>query len=411
MRVRLYIATSIWAVYGLLTLSVPRTANAAEWSAQPSVRLGWEHDDNPRLTTQSHESVSGSIISPKLDLSVSSDIWQVMGSMQALQKRYSGESDLDRDDRYYNLITSYKSERSTWQLAGSKAQASVIASEQISPDTGSVDVQKKYDLHSINPSWLWAVNELTQLQLAYSSSNLSYVNGENAGFHDYATRSVSAQLTNQFDPADQIFFSTGYSIFDVPATTLESRSATYQAGVTRTFSETMNGTLSAGMRKSNTEQNGPVCSLSLLSLCLQTVTVAQSVKKTSSVYNANIEKKYETTSFNLAVSRAFNPSGLGDEVQADTQIATLNKRFTSRLTGTFSAGNYTYKSVTGNLPGVDRRLYTIQPELRWMWTQELSMVFGYQYVHVKQVDEDKPATSNLVYWSLRYQWPKKNFFD
>lgn len=409
MRVRLYIATSIWAVYALLTLSTPRSADAAEWSAQPSMRVGREYDDNSQLTLQSHNSVTGSMISPRLDLGVSSDIWQVTGSAEVVQKRYSGETGLDRDDRFYNLLTSYKTERSTWQLAGSLSKSSTIASEQITPETGLVQVQKAYDTRSINPSWTWAMNELTQLQLAYSFNSVSYVDGQSVGLSDYSSRTISTQLSNQFDPRDQIFFSAGYSIFDVPATTLESKSASYQAGITRTFSETTRGTLSAGSRKTSDEQVGLVCTVFFGPFCLQTANQTLSNRGSSSIYNGSLEKLYETTQLKVSFNRAFNPSGVGGVVQTDSQNVTLSRQFTSELTGDFSVSNYQSRTETGNLAGVDGHLYIIEPGLHWTWMQEWSADLTYQYRHLKRADENAPVSSNATYLTVRYAWPKMNF--
>lgn len=407
MRARFYlVVTLFWIGCVLLIMVIPRSSNAAEWSTQPSVRVGWEHNTNPTLTAQPHQSVSGSMVSPELDLGMNTGIWQVTGSAVALQKRYSGESGQDRDDRYYNLMTSYKTERSTWQVAGSASKSSTVADERISADTGVVEVQKIYDSRSINPSWTWAMNELTQLQLAYSFNSISYVDGRSAGLSDYTTRGISAQLTNWFDAKDQVFFSAGYSIFNVPSTTFESKSATYQAGVTRVFSETLRGTISAGARKSSSNQDVVVCSLFFGPFCLQTANATQFSKQSSSVFNGSLDKQYEVTRLSLTVNRSFDPSGLGGEVRTDSQNIVLSRRFTSRLSGNLSAGYYTYKSETGDLGGIDRRYYAFAPFLLWAWTNELSVNLRYDYRHIKRAAEDQPVASNVAFLTLGYQWPK-----
>lgn len=407
MRARFYfIATLFWVGYVMLIVSTPRSANAAEWSVQPSVRVSQEHNDNPRLVIQPHNSVTGSMIAPKLDLAASSNIWQMTGSVEAVQKRFSGESDLDRDDRFYNLGASYATERSTWQLTGSSTKTSIFADELVNRDIGAVQVQKVVDTHSVNPSWTWAVNELTQLQLAYSFNNVSYVDGQNAGLYNYTTRTISAQLSKQLDPKNQVFVVARYSIFNVPTATLQSKSATYQAGITRAFSETMSGTLVAGTRKTSDEQNVLVCTLFFGPFCLQTTNETQFTKRSSSLFNGSLDKKYETTRLKITLSRAFDPSGLGGQVRTDSQEIRLDKQFTPRFTSYFSAGNYQYKSEIGNLPTVDRHLYNFQPGLRWIWTQELTADLSFRYWHIKRAVEDQPTASRSVYLILKYEWPE-----
>lgn len=390
-------------------LSAPRLAKAAEWAAEPSLRTGLEYNDNPQLTTQPHDSVHGYSISPKLNLSVSSEIWQVAGGMAFARKRYPGNSNLDRDDQRYSLATSYRTERSSWELTGSRSETSTIAEEQTVPNTGLVEVPVIYDSHRISPLWTWSMSELTQLQLAYSVSDFSYVNGESSGLYDYSARTATAQLSSHLDFKDRFFFIVGYSSFNVPATTFNSQSANYQAGITRGFSRTMKGTLIAGVRKTSDEQDVTVCTLSFGSLCLQTERVTQSSDQTSSVYSGNLEKKYETLQLNLSASRSYDPSGSGTIVLTDTQNASLTKRFTSRLRGEISASNYNISPQTVDIAGVKRHFYSFETDLFWHWTRELGVSFHYRYSHVRRETQDQAAESNAVYLSIGYQWPKMAF--
>jgi len=387
-------------------LATPLFGNAAEWAARPSLRAGLEYNDNPQLTTQPHDSVHGYNISPKLDLSVNSEIWQVSGAMEAARIRYPGHSNLDRDDQHYNLATAYNTERSTWSLTAARSETSTIAEEQAAPNTGLVEVPVIYDSYNIGPSWTWSMTELTQLQLAYSLNDFSYVNGQSSGLHDYSTRTTSAQLSSQIDFKDLVFFAVGYSIFNVPSTSFETKSTNYQAGITRKFSRTMKGTLNAGVRKTSDEQGVVVCTLFYGPSCLQMGTVTQSSDQTSSVYSANLEKEYATVHLDLSVNRSYDPSGLGTEVLTDSQTASLTKRFSTRLRGNVSAGNYNFNPQTGDVTSIKRHFYSFSTGLFWMWTRELSVDFRYQNSHVKRAAEDQPAESNAVYLTLRYQWHK-----
>ena len=410
MRVRCNLITALfWTVLGLLLLSTSPVSKAAEWAARPSIRTGLEYNDNPQLTIQPHDSVHGYTIAPKLDLSVNSEIWQIMGSMEASRKRYPGNDNLNRDDQVYGLTTSYRTERSTWRLEGSRSESSTIAEEQITPDTGLVEVPRKYDSHNVSPSWTWAMTELTQLQLAYSLGAVSYVNGQSIGLYDYSTRTVSAQLTNHFDFKDQVFISAGYSIFNVPATSFESKSAVFQGGVTRSFSKTMRGSLSAGSRKTSNEQNAVVCTLYFGPSCIQTGEATQSSRQTSSVFNASLEKKFETARLDLNASRAFNPSGSGVEVVTDSQSVMLSKSFTALLTGNLAANNYNFSPQPDNGSDIKRHYYSFSSGLSWAWTRELDVSCRYKYGHIKRAAEDQDTSSNAIYLTLGYRWHKMVF--
>lgn len=399
-------------ICALIGMSTLRPVNAAEWSTQPSVRLAREYNDNLQLTLQPHDSVLGTTVAPKLDFGAASDIWQVTGGAEAVQRRYSGESGLDADDRYYSLATLYRTERSTWQLNGTSSQSSVLSQEQISPDTGAVQVQEVYNSYTISPSWTWAVNELTQLELAYSLNSVSYVNGESVGLFDFSERDASVKLTNQFNPTEQIFFSAGYSIFNVPATTFESKSASYQGGIIRTFSETMQGSLWVGWRNTSSEQTVQLCTLPnpfypfFGPPCLQTTQQTSSSRDSSSTYSGSLDKQFQTTHLVASLSRQFQPSALGGQVRTDLQSVALSRPFSEILTGSFSVANYQYRSETGNIPGIDRNYYVIQPGLRWQWLQEWSADLNYRYQHIRRFDEDSPVSSRAASLTLSYVWPK-----
>lgn len=410
-----FIVTFFSAVCALITMSTLRPVNAAEWSMLPSMRLSREYNDNVQLTVQPHNSVIGTMFAPKVDFGVASDIWQVTAGAEAVQKRYSGGSNLDTDNQFYNAGTLYRTERSTWQLNGTLSKSSVLTDERISPDIGVVEVQKIYNAHSISPSWTWAVNELTQLQLAYSFNNVSYVDGQSAGLYDYAERDASVKLLSQLHPNDQIFFSAGYSVFNVPTTTFESKSTSYQVGITRAFSETFRGTLSAGRRNTAAEQTVPTCTLLnpfypfFGPLCLQTAQQTMFSRDSSSIFNGTLEKQTETTSLVVTLSRGFDPSALGGQVRTDSQSVALSRSFGAIMAGSFSVGNYQYRSETGNVHGIDRDYYVVQSGLRWQWEQKWSVDLNYQYRHIRRFEENRPALSRSTSLTLRYMWPRMSF--
>jgi hypothetical protein len=256
------------------------------------------------------------------------------------------------------------------------------------------------------------MNELTQLQLVYSLSNISYVNGIGIGLYDYSTRSISASLTRSLDPQNKLFFSAGYSIFNVPATSLTSKSATYQAGLTRIFSETSRGTVSAGMRTTSAEQDGFQFAPRFCITCppdfLEIVRVPATIhsESTDVVFNGSFEKQFENNSFSISASRSLDPSGTGGQVQNDSLGLALNRSFTSKFSGGLSINNNTVSTEFGNVSISGYRLYQIASNLSWQWTPEWNIDASYRYTHVRRVSEANPVASNAVYLALRYQWQK-----
>lgn len=397
-------AISIACIF--LIVAFQEVSNAAEWSASPSINLREDYDTNVLLTTLPHNSVASTSMVPRLDFGVASDIWQVSGVAELSRRRFPGHPELDSSAENLNLVSSYKTERSAWQLNAGSSRQSYLASQQINPNIGLFSANRDSDTKSINPSWTWSMTELTLLQLAYSQSDVSYVNGESIGLHDYRSSAVNVTLSHQLDVYTQIFFAPAYSIFRVPTTTFESKSNSYQLGATRTFSETMRGTFSAGRRNTSSEQEILICTLIFGPSCLQTAQEKSFSRDSSSLLSASLDKQFETVQLSAAASRSFDAVATGQQVRNDSVSLTLGKQLTSKLTGSLAVRANKFSAETGEVSGIDRKIYQVAPALRWQWTPELNLETSYTYTHLKLLSPANVATSNAAYLTLTYQWPK-----
>ncbi|MHB8697590.1 MAG: hypothetical protein ACYC9J_06050 [Sulfuricaulis sp.] len=253
------------------------------------------------------------------------------------------------------------------------------------------------------------MTESTQLQLTYSHSNNSYSNAGSSGLFDYSTSTASASLSNQFDVYTKIFLQPSYSIYRVPATTYESKTKSYQVGITRTFTETTNATFSVGEDRTLIQQEVPTCLLSIAGLpCLIPGPLAPTSNNSSSlIYNASLNKHFEMVLLTVSASRSLQPSAIGQLERSDSLSFDLSRPFTEKLTGSLVASGYKVTANAGSTSTLDnRRSYQIQPNLNWQWTPECNIVMGYTYTHLQYAAVTVPVTDNAVYLTLTYQWPK-----
>lgn len=393
----------------LMWLSFPSPGEAAEWSAEPSIRAGGEYNDNLRLTIQPHDTVKGTEISPKLGLSARSDIWQMGVGAELIHKRYSGDSELDRDDKLFNFSSSYKTERSQWGLGGTKSKSSILADRQIDVNTGLIQVQRDQDARSISPSWSWMMTELTQLKLSYAVSDVSYTNGESLGLYDYRSQAIASRITREFSQQNSGLIDVGYSFFRVPKTGVESRNTSVQAGFIRIFSEDSSGSLTAGLRQTATFVPGglPTYAYDKNGAIFQTgVSTSQHADSTSSVYNASLEQLMNNVRVSITLRRALDPGSNGNQAKTDYFGLNLERPLSARFTAYLSAYAYKVSTITSTISGTDRKLYQVEPRVRWKWTPELSVDTTYRFTHLKRASEDSAAEANAVYLTLVYQWQK-----
>ena len=393
-----------------VALSIPIACKAAEWTAEPSATLRHEYNDNIGLTTQPHNSVNGNVITPRLDLGVHTKAWQITGSAEASRRRYSGESGLDRDDNAFRLSSAYQTERNTWVLDATSTRDSPLANEQTSSDTGAVQTLKIRETHGFSPSWTRMLTERIKLQLTYQLNDTSYVNGQSVGLYDYRYRTVSTTVSNQLSEQYQVFVTGGYSSFHTPATGNDSTTRSAQLGITQNFSESMQGTLQAGARRTETSTQGgkPIYKRlfipGLIDTLVQTgVTQDARNQESSSVFTASLNKNYEITRVNMTLSRSFVPSGTGSEVEQDTFDFRLDRTISPRLTAFISLGTLKVRDDRDNISNNGHVYYHAEPGANWAWTQELSLNVSYGYSRVKREFEDKAATSNSVYLTLIYR--------
>lgn len=392
---------------------------AAEWWLTPSVRLGEEYNDNIILTTVSYPTVYGTLFSPRLDLGVQSDIWQVSSGAEVVRKNYSYINGLDRDDEFYTFSSQYKTERATWHLDGNLSHESVLADKTPDSDTGLSSLKRERKTSGVAPSWTWMMTERTQLQLGYQLSSVSYVDGLSVGFYDYTSRAVSASISNQLSLQDQVFATLSYSNFDVPISSFESKTTSIQGGMTHAFSDSLRTTLLAGIRETASDGIVRQCIKTEeyfiffdgklygpYTRCRQFTDVTVSQRDFGSLFSAKLEKQFEITRLSISLSRSLVPSGSGTPVQTETLDLLLNRPFTPMLTGILSVNAYDVRSNTANIADTNRTLYQAEPKLRWQWTEEWLIDMSLRYSHLKRSNDPTTATGSAVFLTLRYQGPR-----
>jgi len=200
-----------------------------------------------------------------------------------------------------------------------------------------------------------------------------------------------------------------YSSFNTPATGNDSTTRFFQVGITQNFSESTQGTLAAGARRTETLTQGgyPVYtrfSTPFGDVLIQTgVTSDARIEDTSSVFSGSLEKKYELTSINMSFSRSLAPSGSGSEVEQDSFDFRLNRIMTPHLSAYINLNSVIVRDDQGNISNNNRPYYHAELGANWTWTQELSLNMSYGYSRVKREFEDKAAIANSARLTLIYR--------
>lgn len=407
------------SLFSVLSLAANRS-DAAEWWLAPALRLDAEYNDNFTLTTLPHKSTRGTTISPSLAFGVGSDVWTVNGNAEFVRQSYSDVNNAARDSQNYSLSTQYATERTTWRLTGTQSDSLLLVSQ-----TGDPAQQvKRRQANSFGPSWSWLMTELTQLQLSYQKSSLSYEDGLRFGLSDYDAANTTAGLLHKLSPESTVFINFGYSTYEVPAEPFKSRGTSTQVGATHSFSETLRATLSVGAQRNVSDgfvRPRDQCSNQLVSVdisnpfnpipifeqvCVSFPKVEISQDKTISLLNAQIDKQYDTTRVNATLSRSLDPSGSGTITRTDTLGLHVSRPFTPLLTGNLSVDIYDFRSTLGDVAGTNRTFYQVSPSLRWQLAQEWNFETSFRYSILRRDNDSRDAIGRSILLRLIYQGTK-----
>lgn len=394
--------------YCLVMLGIPKTSEAIEWVADPSVRLGLEYNDNISLTTAPHKSVSGTNLTTNLDLGARQENWDLWGGVRLSRRRYVDRDDLDGDDRSANLRYQFRTERNLWALKGSYADESILNPATIDPDVGN---QTTRTTTSINPAWSRSLTETTQLRVDYQYFDTQYENDLSLSLLDYRQQAVNLTVSDQLTQRTNVYAILGYSNFEVTSPesqiktsyTSASQTNTAQLGISHDFTETLKGNLSGGPRKTTSETR--ICGF----LCLARVTEADT--SYGSVFKGSLESRLELTRTTIGLSRSIDPSGSGSEVQTNNLSLTIDRQITpERLSARFVADGYKFEALGATSSSIDRNYYRLEPGLRWRWTRDITLDASYRYSRQRYLSASatEVASANAVFVTFSYTIPKRS---
>jgi len=410
-----------------ITLAIPLSIQAAEWSAKPRVTLRTGYNDNIRMTTQTHDPVWETILSPALKLGVLTQSSGLTGDAGFAVRRFVGGSGresgklLNREDYHLNTNAYRNTPLSRINADLNYTRDSTLDSEL--DQTGHVtDNRATRDKLTLEPSWSRLLSELTRLNLSYQYNTIKYT--DDPGIADlvgYKYHVASASLVHQFSPRLQGTLSAGYSSYR-PDTDFNSDTLSLQAGLSRNFTQTLVASFLIGQRQSASDSfvgtgfcigalpgaSYPTCTGGI---AVPTGSANTTVETTSAVYSASITKTLETGSLGASLSRSSSPSSLGELLDATRLTLTGSHDLTETL-HTYLNINYTENETIVNRVGLTttnqgkETFLRVTPGVAWHWRREWILAGEYRYVN----NEDPvagTATRNALYVSLTYQPPKR----
>jgi hypothetical protein len=385
-------------------LAVPSWS--AEWRAEPSVALRQEFNDNINLTALPHDAVWGTILTPSIKLSRNSEVSQTYASVLLNINRYTGQTNLNRNDQYYTLGSNYQTERDIWAGDFAYTSDSTLTSEL--NQTGVVLTRAQHNLLSLKPSWTRQLTERSSARLSYLYNDSRYNGGASSGLVDYTYHTLAADWFYQASERDQLSMTASYSRFQTSSGGYTANTVGLQAGLTHGFSETLQATLQLGVNQSRSVLR----SQSLQIIQLFPVIVVAPVVNTLTTSNlvpvlgASLTKQFETGKLSGTASRQLQPTGNGSLIETDQLGLDASHSFNEKLVGSVSAAAYRSRYIGNAINATNSRYYRVGVGVNWRIDERWRLDGGYRYARSEYQNSAVTPTSNQVYATITYAWPE-----
>ncbi len=381
-------------------------ANAAEWTIDPTIELRTGYTDNLNLAIDDKISTTEVSLSPGAVFSVETPNSGASGNVNFNFRRFKEDSNLDDDNVRFDINTFHRMERSVTGLNASLIKDTTLDSQL--EDTGFVFGRVDRRQLRGGPNWSYSLDERTTAQVNYSYTDVQYKNSGGTGFVDFTVHSGQTSLQRVLNERAMASLTLSYSRSDND-NKVESTNTNLQAGGSYQFSETLSGSLFAGIRRTETDflRGGFEYILSgdtIIGIIPRTENVSDS--STGYTFNGDITKTFLRGETKLTASRNISSSTNG----APIEVTRLGWKSRYRLSQLLSAGLNVqfYTSQTDNTASrnLNRDYYWIEPRIDWHLKEFWKISGTYRYTKQTFDDTSDDATKNAAYLTLTYQWPR-----
>jgi hypothetical protein len=215
------------------------------------------------------------------------------------------------------------------------------------------------------------------------------------GLVNYQVHGGSSSMSYQVTERDQVQLTGDYVRFKTPQ--IHQRWTYYGAGtsVSHSFTESLAGTVSGGVRFITSTQDFSGGSLSS--------------HDTVFLFSAKLKQEFEQTTVTLEGSRDINPSGFGVLVQTDRIGGIVSHNLTETVTVSIDAATYfvdALASTSLTRTFSQTRFTSVSPKVSWRFSDWWSLDVAYSYAERAVGDLNQWNFANSTYVMLTYGGPK-----
>jgi hypothetical protein len=375
-----------------LSGTIGRGAQAAEWSAEPSLSMKGEYNSNLTLSSVPGE-VWGYWVSPGVIFSGSTENLEVSGKVAADFVTYRGDQDRFLTYLNFPLDVRYSSEKDVYGFSGSFIRDNTLMTELL--QTGLAITFTQRNAWSASPYWTRALTDRTSLQIGYQYTNVSYENGIPLGLIDYYANGANAGLTYKLTERDDLQVSGLFSRTNLPDGGLEIGIAGATLALSHQFTEATSLSLSAGGK--------------YLDQKITTGGSSITENQVVGVYSAVLRTKWPDGQASLEASQDVNVSGLGILLRTDRLGASISKELTETVILSLAGQVFLVEGLPVQGTGVQvsqTRVITANSSLAWRLSDWWALEASYTYAERRLDVPTEVDNGHSVFLKLTYNMPK-----
>lgn len=386
----------------LFGLSIVATTARAELTIAPSFSPELYVDDNRRQRESNPTSVIASINEVKLNAEYRQETYSVNLEPKARVSRYTQESILNSDDYFVALDAQKFWSRTQAQMSFDYENESTITTELF--DSGRFDNNIRRESIALNGLVSHGISPSLVGSFSAGISDVSFEETQGGNFSDFRSYFARADLSYSLGPRTTLIPALGYSLFKTPDAGGETRSYTFELGISHELDDTLDVFVSAGPSVSHidsftTEQ----FIVSLNPFVIGTRRVETETRGSGEVVRAVVNKRFERALVNVEWNRSFAPSSQGARQRLEIVRSRAEYRFTEELK---AKAFFIYRSRTQEAtPGAlfrDLDIIQTSAALEYRLSKTQTVELGYRFRNQSEPGGGFSANSNRIFLTYRF---------
>ena len=391
----------------ILLLLGAGAAHSAEWKIDPTLGLSAGYNDNIRMDPSNKVSSAEATFSPRTTFSVATPTSGASGNVRFDFRRYEDDSNLDDNNSRFEVNSFHNLERSRLGLDFGFIKDTTLDSQLEATGLAIFDRVRRETIN-VSPNWTWSFSPRTRLSANYGYSDVAYKNAGGSGFVDFTLNSAETSLIHVLNERATTSITLSRTKSDND-NDVESTNTNLQAGTSYQFSETLSGTLFAGVRRTEVEFSRtsliPIRSGGVI-IGFVPLNSNESNSDWGSTFSASLTKTFLRGEIGLSASRNISNDINGRPIEVTRLRTTSLYRFSEIFSASLNLEFYNSKTNNDVANNLNADYYQIGPTFNWAFEKFWSLSGNYRYRKQTFDDSSDAATQNAAYLTLTYRWPR-----